>query len=325
MNDSKAIIDEDSVIHSEERRLHRPLTTEERKEVHHTIEFLKEHQGHESAHGEMLLIMLVSLLVSQMVITLWKKYHPRSYNISTLLGLWLVPFLMALYNAYYRFVLFWVAWSIINSYIVKLSLESPMNSSTPKIVYSWYAWVYRGSYLLVAVGYCIVIIAIFHISLALGFVKDVDEEASVFETGIVIMFYGLYFGTLGRDFVDRLADRMATSMGYYSRTGFPKKHLRENTCAICGDSTKSSDEKLHQLECNHTYHEQCIRGWTIIGKKDVCPYCKEKVNLNAFKKNPWEITEQLYLNLLDSLRYVLVWNPIVFLLVHVVFKILGLR
>jgi hypothetical protein len=27
----------------------------------------------------------------------------------------------------------------------------------------------------------------------------------------------------------------------------------------------------------HLFHEFCIRGWTMIGKKDVCPYCSEKV------------------------------------------------
>jgi RING finger protein 121 len=47
--------------------------------------------GHESAHSEMLLIILIALLVSQIGINLWKKYHPRSFNNATLLGLWLVP------------------------------------------------------------------------------------------------------------------------------------------------------------------------------------------------------------------------------------------
>jgi RING finger protein 121 len=139
------------------------------------------------------------------------------------------------------------------------------------------------------------------------------------------MFYALYFGTLGRDFVDRLSDKMATTMGYYSKSGFPRKHLRENMCAICGTTTRGSNEKLHQLNCQHTYHEVCIRGWAIVGKKDVCPYCKEKVDLNDFKQNSWDTTQVLYLNLLDILRYVLVWNPIVFFLVHFLIDFLGLK
>jgi hypothetical protein len=31
--------------------------------------------------------------------------------------------------------------------------------------------------------------------------------------GIIILTIRLYFGTLGRDFVDRLSDKMATTMG----------------------------------------------------------------------------------------------------------------
>jgi len=34
---------------------------------------------------------------------------------------------------------------------------------------------------------------------------------------------------------------------------------------------------------------QCIRGWTIVGKKDTCPACLEKVDLRAvFQDRPWE-------------------------------------
>lgn len=139
------------------------------------------------------------------------------------------------------------------------------------------------------------------------------------------MFYGSYFGTLGMDCVDRLSDRMATTLGYYSKDGFPKKHLRENTCAICGESTSDSEEKLQVLTCNHTYHFGCIKGWTIIGKKDVCPYCKEKVDLTQFKGNPWDATKQMFLNGLEMLRYLLVWNPIVFLIIQAVYAMLKLK
>ena len=143
----------------------------------------------------------------------------------------------------------------------------------------------------------------------------------------------MYFGTLSRDFVDRLSDKMATTMGYYSKQGFPKKHLREDTCAICGVSTANSslndtnpnNTKIHILNCNHKFHEVCIKGWTIIGKKDVCPYCKEKVDLNQFKTNSWDTTQKLYLNLLDFVRYILVWNPVVFVLADLVIRFFHLE
>ncbi len=132
----------------------------------------------------------------------------------------------------------------------------------------------------------------------------------------------MYFGTLGRDFVDRLSERMASTIGFYAKEGFPARHLPSNTCAICGQSTQGiGTEGLFVLECSHAFHPLCIRGWTIIGKKDMCPCCKEKVNLSSFKTNPWDTAQILYLNLLDALRYLLVWNPVVFLMVHFIFKV----
>ena len=126
--------------------------------------------------------------------------------------------------------------------------------------------------------------AIFHIpGLVTG--ASIETEAHIFEGGIIILFYGLYFGTLGRDFVDRLSSHMATSIGYYSATGFPSRTLNTDDCAICGESTNDTMKTV--LDCSHSFHPICIRGWTVIGKKDMCPCCKEKVDLNAFKKNPW--------------------------------------
>ena len=35
------------------------------------------------------------------------------------------------------------------------------------------------------------------------------------------------------------------------------------------------------------FHEFCIRGWCIVGKKQTCPYCKEKVDLKRMFHNPY--------------------------------------
>ncbi|KAI8893989.1 hypothetical protein BC833DRAFT_606603 [Globomyces pollinis-pini] len=313
----------EDIIKDEERYLGRRLTPDEIQMVKDRVAYLREHEGHEAQHSEMLLIILGGLIVSQIAMTVWKKYHIRSYNMATLTGLWLVPMIMSLNAGYYRFIFIWTCFSIVNGYICKRALESPMKSSTPRLVYYWFQKVYDVSYFLGGVAYFIILFAFFHIPMIFGF--SPDTEADIFMNGISLMFYALYFGTLGRDCVDRLSDKMATTMGYYSRTGFPKKHLRENMCAICGEITKGSKETLHRLNCHHTYHEVCIRGWTIVGKKDVCPYCKEKVDLNTFKTNSWDTTQVFYLNLLDAMRYILVWNPIVFLLINHIIDFLDLK
>ena len=36
-------------------------------------------------------------------------------------------------------------------------------------------------------------------------------------------------------------------------------------------------ERTVSLGCGHSFHDFCVRGWTIVGKKETCPYCGEKV------------------------------------------------
>lgn len=70
---------------------------------------------------------------------------------------------------------------------------------------------------------------------------------------------------------------------------------------------------------NKRYHEFCIRGWIIIGKKDTCPYCSEKVNIRAtLLKNPWEKQSTIWSGVLDTLRYLVVWNPLIVFVINVV-------
>lgn len=74
----------------------------------------------------------------------------------------------------------------------------------------------------------------------------------------------------------------------------PTRRLEENICAVCGNeiltmpesTTETTVETSYRLPCKHVFHEYCIRGWCIIGKKQTCPYCKEKVDLKRLFKNP---------------------------------------
>jgi RING finger protein 121 len=69
-----------------------------------------------------------------------------------------------------------------------------------------------------------------------------------------------------------------------------------------------------------------ISGWLIIGKKETCAYCKEKVDMRQFKgNNPWQTTQAIYLSILDGVRYLMVWNPIILVAVHLLFNLFGLH
>lgn len=85
----------------------------------------------------------------------------------------------------------------------------------------------------------------------------------------------------------------------------PLRSLDNNVCAVCGNELLVSEndsgviESTFKLSCDHVFHEFCIRGWCIIGKKQTCPYCKEKVDLKRLFSNPWERPHVLYGELLD--------------------------
>ena len=73
------------------------------------------------------------------------------------------------------------------------------------------------------------------------------------------------------------------------------------------------------------FHEFCIRGWCIVGKKQTCPYCHEKVDLKRMFPNPWEKPHMMYAQLLDWLRWLVCWQPIILVLVQGINWALGLE
>uniref|UniRef100_A0A3Q4GCQ1 Ring finger protein 175 n=1 Tax=Neolamprologus brichardi TaxID=32507 RepID=A0A3Q4GCQ1_NEOBR len=104
--------------------------------------------------------------------------------------------------------------------------------------------------------------------------------------------------------------------------------LTQLLCVIWGYRNKIElNVALSALTRSSTnrFHEFCIRGWCIVGKKQTCPYCNEKVDLKRMMNNPWEKTHVLYGQLLDWLRYLVAWQPIIIGIVHGINFSLGLE
>jgi hypothetical protein len=53
-----------------------------------------------------------------------------------------------------------------------------MKPNTPRLVYWWYQKLYDVSYVVGVFGYAIMILAFFHVPMALGY--DIDGEADIF-------------------------------------------------------------------------------------------------------------------------------------------------
>ncbi|KAI9175310.1 hypothetical protein H9P43_006671 [Blastocladiella emersonii ATCC 22665] len=305
-----------------------PLSDEER-------EFMRKHAGHEGTHLAMVLILLASLVGMQVLLIEWRRRRPKSYTYASLAGLAVVPLVLAVNAGFTRFVTIYGLFAVANSWVVYRASRRPISAGTPRAVYRWFSAVYQVCYALGIVGYTLLVLTV------LGITNLFFNGPDVFGFSMLLLFYGLYFGVLSRDLVEVLSDHMASGIGYYSKEGLPQKYLRENVCAVCGDhvgrpatglptpdtSPEDGDDPnpTYMLNCRHKFHSQCLRGWTIIGKKASCPYCGERVDLAPFQTHPWDRAQAYYLQLVDLLRYMVVFQPMIFLAVQGVYKVFGLE
>uniref|UniRef100_A0A183BEZ4 RING-type domain-containing protein n=1 Tax=Echinostoma caproni TaxID=27848 RepID=A0A183BEZ4_9TREM len=149
-------------------------------------------------------------------------------------------------------------------------------------VYRWFLLMYNVSYVLGISGYVLMMLTIFQINMIFLLPTPLAMDISVCS-----LFYGLYYGVISRDFAEVCSDKMAAQIGYHVPQGMPVRRLDPSVCSICTNLLDTDyPEKIHKLNCQHTFHDCCIRGWCIVGKKDTCPYCKEKVNLKKTFTNP---------------------------------------
>jgi RING finger protein 121 len=83
-----------------------------------------------------------------------------------------------------------------------------MDKSTPKRVYSFFLLVFKISYGAAITGYTLLLIEF------LGFSMILPLAQYIAYYSILLVFYGVYFGMLGRDTAEVCTDRMALALGY---------------------------------------------------------------------------------------------------------------
>ncbi|XP_031456962.1 RING finger protein 121 isoform X2 [Phasianus colchicus] len=212
------------------------------------------HRGHEAMHAEMVLILIATLVVAQLLLVQWKQRHPRSYNMVTLFQMWVVPLYFTIKLYWWRFLVIWVLFSAVTAFVTFRATRKPLVQTTPRLVYKWFLLIYKMSYATGIVGYMAVMFTLFGLNLLF---RIKPEDAMDF--GISLLFYGLYYGVLERDFAEMCADYMASTIGFYSASGMPTKHLSDSVCAVCGQqifvdvNEEGIIENTYRLSCNHVY------------------------------------------------------------------------
>ncbi|KAJ1549849.1 hypothetical protein HK405_002116, partial [Cladochytrium tenue] len=152
------------------------LTPDQRRVYEHRLQYMEEHRGHEQQHARMALVLMAALVGSQLLLLYWRRAHARSFQLASLLGLWVVPPAIGLSAGNYRYVVVWLLFSAVNAFVVRRALfEVPMQSSTPRLVYKWYSHVYNVSVAVGLLGYFTVAVTFFHIPYNLLGVSEATE------------------------------------------------------------------------------------------------------------------------------------------------------
>jgi len=302
-----------------------------------------------------LLVFLVAVVAFQVFLVNCRKKHERAYVAFSLVGVWAIPAGVAVYAMWPWMLSVWSAFTLVVGHVLFLATRQELEKRTPRTVYAFFSAVTRSCFGLGVVGYGLLLSEFFRAEELIGL------HGVVGPLGAILLGYGLYLGVLTRDCASLTSEIMASRMGYATRDEESRRELPAHICCVCGgellagaacasardadalderadllDPTsgrienpfkgcldESGPEPIVALECGHRYHLQCIRGWTLVGKKDTCAYCCERVELKQVF--PWERHSLLWLQLLDAIRYLIVWNPIILVLVDSVLPLFAGR
>jgi hypothetical protein len=110
----------------------------------------------------------------------------------------------------------------------------------------------------------------------------------------------------------------------YTEDARRKESMRKvHSCRLCGDDLVCSPQDLEYsesvnlvegnitLECRHGFHDACLRGWALSGKKVTCPYCAERSRAleDIIKSNPWAKTDSAWMYFLQIANFLFVYLP----------------
>jgi len=281
-------------------------------------QFMEKQNNNSKTHMEMIVVCIIIFILSHFGLEFWKKNYTKSYNACTLIGMWFIPLILGLKANWLTFLSTWIVYTLATIFVVRKARQKPLHGNTPSTVYGWFLTMFRISSIVGMVGYISFFCTFFGFNMLLLISPEIAVSFSIRSIS-----YGLYYGVLTRDFAEICSETMASTIGYYEKTGISTRQLSLNVCAICGCQLECNSEKVFTLSCGHKFHENCIRGWCIVGKKETCPYCKEKVDLKRMFPSPWQRHDVLYGNLLDWVRYLVCWQPIVVMLIHFIYYELG--
>lgn len=77
-----------------------------------------------------------------------------------------------------------------------------------RLVYKWFNFIYKFTYLLGIIGYSMMMATFFGLNMVFG-----HEPPVWMDPAILFIFYGVYYGVLGRDLSEICSERLASNIG----------------------------------------------------------------------------------------------------------------
>ncbi len=98
-------------------------------------------------------LILFIIVAGQYALHAWKARAMASYQKATLAGLWAFPCCFCAYFRIWKFVVFWVLYSLSTGRYVALTWRRPLPRDAPRRIYTWFNGMHHLSHGLVLVGY----------------------------------------------------------------------------------------------------------------------------------------------------------------------------
>jgi len=89
-----------------------------------------------------------------------------------------------------------------------------------------------------------------------------------------------------------------------------------NAAADNLESLQTHNTVVFKLPCQCMVHDVCLRGFMLLGKHNICPACKEISSFDVFVA-PWDGVYDNYKNFLDSVKYCIAINPLLFFFINI--------
>lgn len=268
-------------------------------------EYHKDSSPHDHENTKVLMALLVistaCIVLVQIGMNLWRKRYQDIFQVATLCALFCVPPVIAIPLRYWWFIFWWSIFFIFSGLTYYKAREKPLQPSTPRVIFNRFYIVHISSFVLAIIGFVLYIMGFF--------ICLIQHSHWVFNLGSLLWFYGVYFGLLARDLAMHITDTIFVHPCFSSPDlPFPDRAADSTRCSLCGHYLHV--ETQCTISCEHTFHESCIRGWCMLGKKSTCPQCREKVDYQLDESNPWETPDSVLHIYHELLHWAVIYFPI---------------